>query len=164
MKPNARKSATAPLTLLAVVIPAAGCNPNPPAAQAAPIPVSIVDDDHDPTLVTPYQWTVEFQNLPPGGSVTPSQSEELVIQFVSGFCNETSGVDVHNVRITGDIDHYFAPTATFDTGNDNGHSAFTHATRMYLNPGSSLQFMAFPTTAAATSTCRFSISGYLVAP
>lgn len=158
-----------PYSILAVVatsISLVGCEPTPVSATGAPIPLSAIDDAvavHD-TLVTPYEATVEFNNGAPPGTVVPSSTERLVVQFMSGRCSESNSTDVRLIRLTGNRDHYFAPSVQFDYGGGDGLSVYTHPTRFYVNPGTTLQFMAFPTTSTLNATCRVTITGYLVAP
>jgi hypothetical protein len=100
-----------------------------------------------------------------------SGTEKLVIEFASASCHTTQGVRMHSLRLhtTGvqgkGAQHFLAPQHVL--ADPNGLTIFTvltHPARIYIEPGTHIEFTVFPTTNAATIVCNIGLSGYLIAP
>lgn len=149
---------------VALALSVTACLPGDvPPAEAASVPLWVVDQDS--VTVTPFTTSRSVHNQGGGtpASFTVPTSERLVIRFVSASCTSTDGVPLTTVRVTATADHFLAPSFTrFDQPSNTTTSTITHETLIFAEPGSTVQLMAFPTTNPATTTCNTTVSGYLV--
>jgi hypothetical protein len=79
----------------------------------------------------------------------------LVIDFVSGYCVSTTPVSVGLVALDGSMTNYFAvPDSTTST------HVFDHMTRMYINPGKTLQLGVGVSQGTNDAVCGTTINGH----
>jgi hypothetical protein len=152
------------LTAVAMLIVIGGITLlNPATALAVPNSQSDPDfvRDVDNPARAPFQASVEMDNLGGnnGASIQVPVGVRLVIEFVSAACNLSSGVPLTSVRVTTNVDHFFGPI----TSGAN-FAVISQSTRMYAEPGTNVLVKPFPTTNPATTSCKVSVSGYLITP
>jgi hypothetical protein len=124
---------------------------------AQPVPMVGLIKDSDASARKPYQWEGYInENGSDTKIMTVPNSQRLVIEQVSGFCNAAGRLAMVS---EGSATHYeFLPRAFTDGTNDNAASSV----RFYISPGDSLYLEASPYANNNPYSCQLSVTGYFV--
>jgi hypothetical protein len=104
--------------------------------------------------------------IPATSPTTGKNVKRLVVEFVSGTCQASTGTSLVNVELVRGLNgggnglgYYFLPVIMANSGVDN--YVFSQQTRLYFSPGESL-VAGVARVGPVGHVCLWAVSGYLV--